>query len=102
MKKIILMAALATALGGCASAQESTKLAAAITAADQELAAAKKAKVGLWVNTADMLKEAKEDAELAFGDKSNALKKAKSAAEQVQLATKQAQENAKAGPRYPD
>ena len=56
----------------------------------------------MWVNTADMLKEAKEDAELAFGDKSNALKKAKSAAEQVQLATKQAQENAKAGPRYPD
>jgi heat shock protein HslJ len=102
MKKIILMAAVATALGGCASAQDSAKLTEAITAADQELAAAKKAKVDLWSGTADMLKEAKEDAELAFGDKSNALKKAKSATEQVQLATRQAQDNAKAGPRYPD
>ena len=102
MKKIILMAAVATALGGCASAQDSAKLTQAITAADQELAAAKKAKVGLWVNTADMLKEAKEDAELALSDKAEAMKKVKKVSTEIQLATKQAQDNAKAGPRYPD
>ncbi len=102
MKKIILMAALATALGGCASAQESAKLSEAITTADQELAAAKKANIPLWVNTADMVKEAKEDAELAFGDKANALKKAKMAATEVQLAKKQAQDNATAAPFYPE
>lgn len=102
MKKIILMAALATALGGCASAQESAKLSEAITAADQDLAAAKKANIPLWANTADMLKETKEDAELAFSDKSTALKKAKMAATEVQLAKKQAQDNANAGPHYPE
>ncbi len=102
MKKIILLAALATVLGGCAAAQESAKLSEAIVTAEQELAAAKKANINLWANTADQLKEAKEDAELAFGDKENALKKAKMAATEVQLAKKQAQDNAKAGPYYPE
>ena len=102
MKKIILMAALASALGGCASAQDSAKLSEAITAADQDIAAAKKANIDLWVNTTDLLKEAKEDAELAFGEKSNALKKAKMASMEAQLAKKQAQDNANAGPDYPE
>ncbi len=102
MKKTILMAALATALGGCAAGQDSAKLNDAIATADQDIAAAKKAHVDLWVNTADLVKEAKDDSELAFGDKADALKKAKMAAMQVQLAKKQAQDNANAGPQYPE
>jgi heat shock protein HslJ len=101
MKKTILMVALATALGGCAAAQESTKLSETIATTDQDIAAAKKANVNLWVNTTDLLKEAKESAELALSDKSAALKKAKTASMEVQLAKKQAQDNANAGPYYP-
>lgn len=100
MKKTILMAALATALGGCAAAQDNAKLNDAITTADQEIAAAKKDHIDLWSSTADLVKEAKEDVELAFGDKADALKKAKRAALEVQLAKKQAQDNVHAGPSY--
>ncbi len=100
MKKTILIAALATAFGGCASAHDSAQLNDAITKADQDIAAAKKARVDLWVDTANLAKEAKEDSEVAFGDKSDALKKAKRADLEVQLATKQAKDNANAGPSY--
>ena len=48
------------------------------------------------------MKEAKEDTELAFSDKSDALKKAKRVAEEVQLAKKQAADNANAKPHYPE
>ena len=102
MNKSILMVALATALGGgCASAQDSAKLSEAIATADQEITAAKKDNVNLWVNTADLLKDAKEASALAMGDKADALKKAQQAVVEVQMAKKQAQDNAKAGPRYP-
>ncbi len=100
MKKTILIAALATALGGCASAQDSAQLNDAIAKADQDIAAAKKAHIDLWVNTADLVKEAKENSEVAFGDKADALKKAKRADLEVQLATKQAKDNVNAGPSY--
>lgn len=100
MKKTILMAALATALGGCASAHDSARLNEAIATAEQEIAAAKKENVGLWVNTANLLKEAKADAGVAFGDKTDALKKAERAAAEAQLARKQAQAQAQAGPYY--
>lgn len=102
MNKTILMVALATALSaGCASAQDSAKLSEAIATADQDITAAKKDNVDLWVNTTDLLKEAKEASELAVGDKAAALKKAQQAIIEVQLARKQAQDNAKAGPYYP-
>ena len=101
MNKTILMVALATALGGCASAQESAKLSEAIATANQDITAAKKDNVNLWVNTADLLKEAKEASELAMSDKAAALKKAQQTIVEVKLAKKQTQDNAKAGPRYP-
>lgn len=102
MNKTILMAALAISLGGCAAAQESARLSAAMAAADQEIAAAKKANVQLWSETTEMMGEAKKDEELAFGDKQSALKKANAALTEAKLARKQAQDNAKAKPFYPD
>lgn len=102
MNKTILMAALAISLGGCAAAQESARLGETVTTAEQEIAAAKKANVNLWSDTADMLKEAKDNQDLAFGDKSAAMKKATRVLTEAKLAQKQAQENAKAKPFYPD
>ena len=67
MNKTILMAALAISLGGCASAQESARLSQTVATAEQEIAAAKKANANLWSDTADMLKEAKDNQDLAFG-----------------------------------
>ena len=102
MNKTLLTAALAISLGGCASAQESARLAQTVAAAEQEVAAAKKANAGLWSDTADMLKEAKDNQDLAFGDKPAAMKKASKALTEAKLAQKQAQENAKAKPFYPE
>lgn len=102
MNKTILMAALAISLGGCASAQESARLSETVVAAEQEVAAAKKANASLWMNTEKLLKEAKGDQDLAFGDKAAAMKKASAALTEAKLAQKQAQENAKAKPSYLD
>ena len=102
MNKTILMAALAISLGGCASAQESARLSATVAAAEQEIAAAKKADANLWSETADILKEAKDGADLAFGDKATAMKKASRAQTEAKLAQKQAQDNALAKPFYPE
>ena len=102
MNKTILMVALAISLGGCASAQESARLGQTVATAEQEIAAAKKANANLWSDTADMLKEAKDSQDLAFGDKAAAMKKASTALTEAKLAQKQAQDNAKAKPFYPE
>ena len=102
MNKTILMAALAISLGGCASAQESARLSETIATAEQEIAAAKKANANLWSDTADMLKEAKDSQDLAFGDKPATIKKASRARAEAKLAQKQAQDNALAKPFYPE
>lgn len=100
MNKTVLMTVLAVSLAGCASVQDSNALNEMITAADQEIAAAKKANVNLWDSTADLLKEAKTAQDLGLSDKADALKKAKKALMEAKLAQKQAQENANAAPRY--
>jgi hypothetical protein len=100
MKKTVLMAALAVSLVGCASVQDSNALNEMITAADQEIAMAKKANVNLWDSTVDILKEAKAAQEVALSDKADALKKAKKALMEAKLAQKQAQDNANAAPYY--
>lgn len=102
MNKTILMTALAISLGGCASAQESARLSETVTAAEQEIAAAKKVNANLWSDTADMLKEAKDSQDLAFGDKATAMKKASRARAEAKLAQKQSQDNAMAKPFYPE
>ena len=102
MNKTILIAALAISLGGCASAQESARLGETIATAEQEIAAAKKANANLWIDTEKLVKEAKGDQDLAFGDKTAATKKANKAMTEAKLAQKQAQDNAKARPFYPE
>ena len=102
MNKTILMTALAITLGGCASAQESARLSETVTAAEQEIAAAKKVNANLWSDTEDTLKEVKDSQDLAFGDKATATTKASRAQAEAKLAQKQAQDNALAKPFYPE
>jgi hypothetical protein len=106
MKKIILLTAcLVLTLGGCAemdtipaAAAPISALDEAIASAEKEIAAAKKA--GLWLHTEKFLEDAK--AAKAEGKTDDALKLAKKAIKQAQLAQKQAQADANAKPYYPN
>lgn len=105
MKKIILLTAcLALTLGGCAemdtkpAAASNTALDEAIASAEKEIAAAKK--VGLWLHTEKFLDDAK--AAKTAGKDDEALKLAKKALKQAQLAQKQAQADTDAKPYYPN
>lgn len=106
MKKIILLTAcLALTLGGCAemdtkpaAAASNTALDETIASAEKEIAAAKK--VGIWLDTEKFLEDAK--AAKAAGKDDEAMKLAKKALKQAQLAQKQAQANTDAKPYYPN
>jgi hypothetical protein len=75
----------------------SAELDAVIANAEKEIAAAKK--VGIWRDTEKFLKEAKEAK--AAGKTDDAMKLAKKALKEAQLAQKQAAAEANAGPYYP-
>ncbi len=105
MKKIILLTAfLALTLGGCAemgsmpAAASNPALDEAIASAEKEIASAKK--VGIWLHTEKFLEEAK--AARAEGKNDDALKLAKKALKQAQLAQKQAQADPHPKPHYPN
>ena len=100
MKKTIILASLALSLGACAMTEEGPGADEMIAAAEQEIAAAKAAKVDMWVNTDSLLAEAKEKQKA--GDSAAAIKSAKKAIMEAKLAQKQTQDNAKAGPIYPE
>ena len=107
-KTILLTACLALTLGGCAEmdtkpaddtkAATASPLDEAIASAEKEIAAAKKA--GIWLNTEKFLEDAK--AAKAEGKTDEALKLAKKAIKQAQLAQKQAQADADTKPYYPN
>ena len=100
MKKTILLATLALTLGACAATEEKSPAAdEMIAAAEQEISAAKKAGADMWVNTENLLADAKEQQKA--GDNAAANKSAKKALHEAKLALKQTQDNAKAGPHYP-
>lgn len=95
-KTIMLTASLALALGGCAemdtkpasaTSAASTPLGETIASAEKEIAAAKK--VGIWRDTEKFLDAAKKAK--AEGKEDEAMKLAKKALKQAQLAQKQAQ-----------
>ena len=109
-KTILLTACLALTLGGCAEME--TKPAAATkpvavaspeldkTIADAEQAIAAAKKVGIWLDTEKFLADAKQAK--ASGKTDDALKLAKKALKQAQLAEKQAMtEAANSQPNFP-
>jgi len=112
MKRIILLTAcLALTLGGCAemetkpaapakpaAAAASPELDQTIASAEKEIAAAKK--VGIWRDTEKYLEDAK--AAKAAGKNDDALKLAKKALKQAQLAQQQAASQVSAKPVYPN
>ena len=106
MKKLIPFAvAAALALGGCASGGEQAAsakhnekdAAAAITAAEKELASAT-AMDNVWRDTGEIITKAKEAAKAGKFD--DAVKLANQATEQSKNAIAQAEEQKNAGPRY--
>ena len=110
-KTILLTASLALALGGCAemdtkpssgtaapSASPTSALDETITSAEKEIAAAKK--VGIWHFTEKFLEDAKKAK--SEGKDDEAMKLAKKALKQAQLAQKQVQAEAGAKPRFSD
>jgi hypothetical protein len=111
-KTILLTACLALTLGGCASTDSkpaaSAKPAAAtaspeldqtIASAEKEIAAAKKAN-NIWRDTEKFLDQAKEAK--AAGKADDAMKLAKKALKQAQLAQQQAASQASTKPYYPN
>lgn len=109
MKKFIwLVAGLALVLGACAemdtkpgapvAAAASPELDKAIADAEKEIAAAKK--VGIWRDTEKFLDEAKKAK--AAGKADEAMKLAKKALKQAQLAQQQAAAQTNVKPHYPN
>lgn len=96
-KTIVFSAILALTLSACAGMQSSKELDDTIAQAEKEIAAAKKSNA-LWRDTEKFLTEAKKLK--TDGDIDAAMKLAKKALSQAQLAQKQAQSQAKAGPKY--
>jgi hypothetical protein len=111
-RTILLTACLALTLGGCAStdskpaaapakpaaAAASPELDQTIASAEKEIAAAKK--VGIWRDTEKFLEDAK--AAKAAGKNDDALKLAKKALKQAQLAQQQAASQVGAKPVFPN
>jgi hypothetical protein len=111
-KTILLTACLTLTLGGCATDSKPTASAKPATAtvaasseldqtianAEKEIAAAKK--VGIWRDTEKFLEDAKK--EKAAGKNDEALKLAKKALKQAQLAQQQAAAQTSAKPAYPN
>jgi hypothetical protein len=111
-RTILLTACLALTLGGCAemetkpaaatakpaAAAASTELDQTIASAEKEIAAAKK--VGIWRDTEKFLDEAKKAK--AAGKTDDALKLAKKALKQAQLAQQQAASQVNSHPVYPN
>jgi hypothetical protein len=96
-KTILFSAVLALTLSACAGMQSSQELDDTIAQAEKEIAAAKKANY-LWRDTEKFLADAKKLK--ADGDVEAATKLAKKALSEAKLAQKQAQDQAKAGPKY--
>ncbi len=102
-KTILLTACLALTLGGCAemdtkpTAAASSPLDETIASAEKEIAAAKKG--SMWRDTEKFLTEAKEAK--AAGKNDEAMKLAKKALKEAQLAQKQTQAEAGAKAYYP-
>lgn len=91
MKKALLASTLALALAGCAGAALDKEYQQVVAQAEQEIKVADQMGF-LWRDTEKFLKEAKEA--YAAGDKEKALKLAKKALKQAQLAQEQAKANA--------
>jgi len=99
MKKALILSAALLALAGCASSgPKSEEVGKAITDAEQAVAAANKTGF-LWRDTEKFLTEAKEAQKEGKGD--DALKLAKKAKKQADLAVAQAKANANPKPAYP-
>ncbi len=96
-KTIVFSAILAMTLSACAGMQSSAELDETIAQAEKEIAAAKKANY-LWRDTEKFLADAKKLK--TDGDVEGASKLAKKALSEAKLAQKQAQDQAKAGPKY--
>jgi predicted lipoprotein len=91
MKKALLASTLAIALAGCAGAAIDEEYNKVVAQAEQEIKVANQMGF-LWRDTEKFLKESKEAYEA--GDKEKALKLAKKALKQAQLAQEQAKANA--------
>ncbi len=91
MKKALLASTLAIALAGCASSAIDEEYNKVVAQAEQEIKVANQMGF-LWRDTEKFLKESKEAYEA--GDKEKALKLAKKALKQAQLAQEQAKANA--------
>ncbi len=101
-KSLWLVAGLALVLGACAemdtkSSGGNAEVDAVIASAEKEIAAGKKA--GLWRDTEKFLDQAKKANK--EGKTDEAMKLAKKALQQAQLAQKQAAAEANAKPHYP-
>jgi hypothetical protein len=97
MKKILLTAALVTTLSGCAWIAQETEYSNLLDQADNEFKLANKTGF-MWRDTEKLLTQAKEAKDA--GDTEKAIKLAKKAIKEAQLAQAQAQGNAKAGPQF--
>ncbi|WP_455218308.1 hypothetical protein [Kaarinaea lacus] len=100
MKKLALLAALILALGGCASTGGEAKAPATAESAKEAIAAAeaavKQAKGNEWRDTGKFIKQAKEALEKKDFEK--AVKLAKKAKSQGEMAAAQGKAEANAGP----
>ncbi|OGI45552.1 MAG: hypothetical protein A2151_04930 [Candidatus Muproteobacteria bacterium RBG_16_65_34] len=98
MKKYLLLIALAASVAGCAGGpskdEEYDNL---LAQAENEIKLAGKAGF-LWRDTEKFLADSKEA--MAGGDRDKAMKLAKKALKEAQLAQQQARDNASAGPSY--
>jgi type IV pilus biogenesis protein CpaD/CtpE len=102
MKKVVFLAVLSLTAAGCASTDTTASKAAPVV--DEEfnkLAAQAENEIKLanqsgflWTKTEDFLKDAKDA--MAKGDKETAMKKAKTAIKEAQLAQQQAKDQANA------
>jgi len=98
MKKMFVFTAiLAMTLSACAAMQANQELDDTIAQAEKEIAAAKQAKY-VWRDTEKFLADAKQLK--ADGDTEGATKLAKKALFEAKAAQKQAQDQAKAGPKF--
>ncbi len=102
-KSLWLVAGLALVLGACAemdtkpAASANPELDTLIASAEKEIAAAKK--VGIWNNTEKFLEDAKKAK--ADGKIDDAMKNAKKALKEAQLAQKQAAAQTNVKPHFP-
>jgi hypothetical protein len=97
MRKILLTAVLVTALSGCTWIAQESEYSELAAQADNEIKLA--AKTGfVWRDTEKLMAQAKEAKDA--GDTEQAIKLAKKAVKQAQLAQAQAKGNAKAGPQF--